>query len=227
MIFESSLVTQQDHKSGPYPNGERSAISIIVPVFDEGEAIRDFLHEARLHPEIGEVLLVEDGSSVLCLDAALEESRGMDLQIRYLGLSRNVGKDRAVLTGLSSASCPDVAVMDADLQFPFEEMLRMWRLLNDHNRDIVLGVKTGYFSPWNFLYRVVSVLCCAHPPAGNLSDFVVARSPVLKEHLLSYIDAPVFSLKGVLGRISSNMEYCPVTIVPRRRGSTRMNVSML
>jgi polyisoprenyl-phosphate glycosyltransferase len=72
-----------------------------------------------------EVILVDDGSS----DRTLREARRLaasDPGWRYVSLSRNFGKESAILAGLQCARGHRVAIMDADLQHPpwlLEQML--------------------------------------------------------------------------------------------------------
>ena len=96
-------------------------LSVIVPCYNE-EAVLDRLLEV-LTAELAaitsdyEVLLVDDGSRDRTLPM-LREACSTDPRLRYLALSRNFGKESAMLAGLSQASGDAVAIIDADLQHP-------------------------------------------------------------------------------------------------------------
>jgi glycosyltransferase involved in cell wall biosynthesis len=108
-------------------------LSVIVPCFNEERGLAK-LHEvlSSVLPTVSpdfEVLLVDDGSS----DGTLGEMRrlaAMDPHIRYIALSRNFGKEAAMLAGLSQADGDVIAIMDGDLQHPPEMLGRMVDLLN-------------------------------------------------------------------------------------------------
>ncbi|MET0134511.1 MAG: glycosyltransferase family 2 protein [Kibdelosporangium sp.] len=107
-------------------------LSVVVPCFNEEHGLAR-LHEALADvlPEVApdfEVLLVDDGSS----DRTLAEMRRLaaaDPHVRYVALSRNFGKESAMLAGLTQAQGDVVAIMDADLQHPPELLGRMLDLL--------------------------------------------------------------------------------------------------
>lgn len=98
-------------------------LSLVVPCFNEQEAIRKFYEEAnRVLAQMNldacaEFVFVDDGS----LDGTLEtikELLGKDKRVRFMSFSRNFGKEAALQAGLAKASGQFTAVMDADLQAP-------------------------------------------------------------------------------------------------------------
>lgn len=119
-------------------------LSVVVPCYNEEQVI-DQLH-IELADVLGfltsrfEVLFVDDGST----DATVEKMREInrsDSRFRYLALSRNFGKESAMLAGLSQATGRAVAVMDADLQHPPSLLKRMLPLL-DQGYDQVVARRT-------------------------------------------------------------------------------------
>ena len=108
-------------------------ISIIIPAYNEEETL-DYLFE-RLTCTINglnkydfEVLFVNDGSSDNTLNK-IRELRKKDNRISYIDLSRNFGKEIAMIGGLDYATGDAVVFLDADLQDPPEligEMLEWW-----------------------------------------------------------------------------------------------------
>lgn len=75
-----------------------------------------------------EVLLVNDGSKDKTLEI-MQELREKDKRICYLNLSRNFGKETAMIAGLDYCNGDAVVIIDADLQDPPElipEMLKYW-----------------------------------------------------------------------------------------------------
>ncbi|WP_353850576.1 glycosyltransferase family 2 protein [Solwaraspora sp. WMMA2056] len=109
-------------------------LSVVVPCFNE-EASLVPLHTAvsaalAALPDIDvEYVYVDDGSTDATL-ARLRELATGDPSVRYLALSRNFGKESAMLAGLDRADGDAVIVMDADLQHPprlLPDMVALYR----------------------------------------------------------------------------------------------------
>lgn len=113
-------------------------VSILIPVYNEEESL-DPLYDA-LRPLVDnqlpglptdyewEVVMVNDGSR----DHSLEKLRQLnarDSRFRYVSLSRNFGKENALLAGFDRVSGDCMIIMDADLQHPvyaIPRMLEQW-----------------------------------------------------------------------------------------------------
>jgi glycosyltransferase involved in cell wall biosynthesis len=106
-------------------------VSVVAPIFNEGAGIDRFVRRlgAVLTGVRYELVLVDDGSA----DDSWQRIAGhglLDERVRGVQLSRNFGKEQAVLAGLEHAAGDVVVVIDADLQHPPDaigEMLRRWR----------------------------------------------------------------------------------------------------
>ncbi len=97
-------------------------ISIIVPCYNESEAIPFFYQEvkkvtSKLPKYNFEILFVDDGSSDNTLEV-IQDLSTHDQTISYLTFSRNFGKESALLAGLQHAKGDYIATMDADCQDP-------------------------------------------------------------------------------------------------------------
>jgi len=120
-------------------------ISIVVPVYNEGAHIRKSMaYVGNICDEASipyELVLVDDGSK----DNSWKEIAAMakeDDRITAVRLSRNFGKEPALLAGIDAAGGDAVLVMDADLQHPPEkipEMVRLWQ----EGAEVVEGVKSS------------------------------------------------------------------------------------
>jgi glycosyltransferase involved in cell wall biosynthesis len=108
-------------------------VSVVIPAYNEEETLERTVQVVREHLkkcDIGyEILIVDDGShdgtyGKICRMA--EEGTG----VRGIRLSRNFGKEAAILAGLTSARGNAVITIDADLQHPpdlIPEMISRWR----------------------------------------------------------------------------------------------------
>ena len=115
-------------------SGDRPAISVVVPAYNEQEVLRAF--HARLVPVmegIGlpwEVVFVNDGSRDATLEIMLA-LQASDPHVAVVNLSRNFGKEIALTAGLDHAAGSEaVVVIDADLQDPPEvipDLVAAWR----------------------------------------------------------------------------------------------------
>ncbi len=113
---------------------------MLIPVYNEEESL-DALHNALLplidntHPGLKgdaynwEVILVDDGSSDSSLEK-LKKLNACDPRFRYISLSRNFGKENALLAGFDRMAGDAMIIMDADLQHPVDaipDMIEKWK----------------------------------------------------------------------------------------------------
>ncbi len=112
-------------KSGGSRNSAASGLSVVVPCFNEAVGLPLF-HErlsealAKIRAARGlhsEIIYVDDGSrdDTYAVASALP-ARGTDVQV--VGLSRNFGKEAALMAGLNHARFGAVLFMDGDGQHP-------------------------------------------------------------------------------------------------------------
>ncbi|EUJ41893.1 glycosyltransferase family 2 protein [Brochothrix campestris] len=108
-------------------------ITIVIPAYNEEEVI-GVLYEAliamsqKLPLYAFEYLFVDDGSADGTL-MHLNHYRQKDQRVQILALSRNYGKETAMIAGLDYATGDAVVILDADLQDPpalIEEMVYWW-----------------------------------------------------------------------------------------------------
>jgi glycosyltransferase involved in cell wall biosynthesis len=125
-----------------------AGLSIVVPVYNEAAGLAQ-LHAridevaARLHAERGlgcEIVYVDDGSRDASLDVARALPAGA-ADVQVVSLSRNFGKEAALLAGLDHARLGAVLFMDADGQHPpvlIERLVGHWL---DDGYDVVYTAK--------------------------------------------------------------------------------------
>ena len=111
----------------------RKNITILIPAYNEQEVLPALLSRldelAKKHKSYAfEFLFVNDGSRDNTL-SLLEEAAKKDHRISYINLSRNFGKEVAMIAGLDNAEGDATVIIDADLQDPPElipEMIQLW-----------------------------------------------------------------------------------------------------
>ncbi|MBN3863341.1 glycosyltransferase family 2 protein [Pseudomonas frederiksbergensis] len=103
-------------------------VSLIVPVFNEEQAISLFYQavrrELKLDPYEVEIVFINDGST----DQTAEQAKALaqlDEQVLLINFSRNFGKEPALFAGLEYATGDAVIPMDVDLQDPISVIPRL------------------------------------------------------------------------------------------------------
>lgn len=108
-------------------------ITIIIPCYNEAQSL-PLLHAELCklsESESGynwEYLFINDGSRDTTIEE-LEKLHTQDKRCNYVDLSRNYGKEVALLAGFDYTTGDCAVIMDADLQHPphvVHEMLRKW-----------------------------------------------------------------------------------------------------
>lgn len=108
-------------------------ITVLVPCHNEEENLNALYNALTgmmkaYNKYDWQILLIDDGSQDHTLDV-MKALRKKDGRVAYVSLSRNFGKEAAMLAGLDYASGDCAIVMDADLQHPIEvipQMLSEW-----------------------------------------------------------------------------------------------------
>ncbi len=119
-------------------------IAVIVPCFNEEEALPVFIEKAQEFIKTDEVheynfIFVNDGSSDNTL-ALLEKYSKEYKNVNYISFSRNFGQSPAQIAGVSHAKGDYFVCMDVDLQDPLEVLPQMAAKL-DEGYDIAQGVR--------------------------------------------------------------------------------------
>ena len=116
------------------PPKKKPVVTILVPMYNE-ELVLPLLFE-ELNRVTGGIkdcdfvyLFVDDGSKDASV-SIVKNYASQDSRVRYLALSRNFGKEKALLAGFDHVDSDAVIVIDADLQDPPElipEMIALWK----------------------------------------------------------------------------------------------------
>ncbi len=108
-------------------------VSILIPAYNEQEVLGPlFSRLGKLANDNKgynfEFLFVDDGSRDKTIDI-IKEHAATDERIKYISLSRNFGKETAMIAGLDNVTGDATVIIDADLQHPPElipEMIKFW-----------------------------------------------------------------------------------------------------
>ncbi len=207
-------------------------ISIIVPCFNEKEALPLFYNKMREVMQLMdntsgvsfELIIVDDGSQ----DDTLSVAKGMagkDARVKYISFSRNFGKEAAMYAGLQHATGEYVAIMDADLQDPPDMLPEMYRVLTEEGYDAV-GTRRvtrkgeppirSFFA--RKFYRLMSKISKANMVDGARDYRLMNRKYV--DALLSLKEYNRFS-KGLFGWVGFKVKWLEFENVNRVAGETK------
>jgi dolichol-phosphate mannosyltransferase len=173
-------------------------LSVILPTYNERENLPEVVAQIRRLPIDVECVIVDDNSPDGTGEVA-ELLASKDPSIKVIHRPRKAGLASAVYAGLSKASAPYVAVMDADLQHPPHLLTQMLQALED-GYDLVVAsryVRGGGVVGWPLLRRIVSRV------ATLLAHLTVPRSRAVKDPMSGY-----FALKR--GVLESVKVYSPI-----------------
>ena len=127
-------------------------ITIIVPAYNEEEALPYFFDRIKnvvddIKNYNFEILFINDGSKDKTLEI-IKKYKEKENRISYVNLSRNFGKEVAMIAGLDYAKGDAIVFMDADLQDPPElipELIKWWEEGYD---DVYAKRKTRAGETW-------------------------------------------------------------------------------
>lgn len=131
LIQYSEDAIQINHHLKP----EKPLISVVIPVYNEENSIRDVVERIPSHRQY-EIILVDDGST----DNSLEKVKNIrNRHIRIVKHKCNKGYGAAILTGIASATGDIIVTMDSDGQHNPEEIPEIVKPIFNEQADIVIG----------------------------------------------------------------------------------------
>ncbi len=118
-------------------DGDLMKLSIVIPVYNERETIREIVARVRATPFEKEIIIVDDSSTDGTGDILAEYEREPDIRVVRHG--HNSGKGAALRTGFAHATGDIVLVQDADLEYDPGEYGRLIAPILDGRADVVYG----------------------------------------------------------------------------------------
>ena len=121
--------------------GSEPEISVVIPVFNEAPNLKELYSRvvAAMEPleRSFEVVTVDDGSTDGSYEI-LSELQAADPRLRVVRLARNFGQTPALYAGFAHVRGRIILQLDADLQNPPEELVKLIAKL-DEGYDVVQG----------------------------------------------------------------------------------------
>lgn len=204
-------------------------LSFVIPAYNEEQNIAETLRRVSTHGtrlvRTAEIIVVDDGSR----DGTVATVRAgnWDLPVTVVRLSRNFGKEQAIMAGLRRATGRAVVVLDADLQEPLrylEDLLAEYRAgyqmvyaVRAHRRDEsrVKRVLTRAF------YRFLNYGSEVDVPA-DARDFRLMDRKVV-DALCALPENNRF-MKGLYSWVGFSSTAVPVELEPRVAGTSKFGL---
>ncbi|WP_288394351.1 glycosyltransferase family 2 protein [uncultured Vagococcus sp.] len=156
-------------------------ITILTPMYNEEENIKQFYTQvssvvSSLSSKYAfEFLFINDGSSDHSLDE-VKLIRNQDSRVKFVDLSRNYGKEIAMLAGMDYAKGDAVIIMDSDLQHPPEVIPNMITEWENGYHDVYGKRVTRHGESFlkkkmsNVYYKILGSFS-EEPVLANVGDF--------------------------------------------------------
>ncbi len=205
-------------------------ISIIVPVYNEEEAIKIFYDKitevsAKIEAEF-EFIFVNDGSKDKTLEIVKEYAR-QDSRVRFVSFSRNFGKEAAMYAGLQASEGDYVAIMDVDLQDPPDLLPEMYNTLLEKEYDCVATkrkTRKGENPIISFcsrlFYKLINKMTKTEIVDGARDYRLMTRQMV--NSILEVTEYNRFS-KGIFSWVGFNTKWIAYDNIERSAGKTKWN----
>ncbi len=210
------------------------SLSVVAPCFNEEKNVRELVRRilatfARGGIE-GEIVLVDDGSTD-GTSQQLQELEQAHESVRPVFHHKNCGIAEAWKTGLEASRGDYVCLIDSDLQYLPEDILRLYKEILYSHADLVQGVRSeiGLKPDLRFYYsRILNSILNGlfkMRSRDNKSGFVLCRRNVLKEILERHYHYQYFQTFITVAAVAKGFSIREVETLfqPRKRGSSFIN----
>jgi len=202
-------------------------ISLVVPVFNEEDALPIFYQTVRreLSEYEVEIVFINDGSkdNTESIITALAVS---DPLVKPISFTRNFGKEPALFAGLEHAQGEAIIPIDVDLQDPIEvipQLIKRWQM----GADVVLAKRIDRSTDGHMKRKTAEWFYRLHNKISspkieeNVGDFrLMSRETV--EHIKLLPERNLF-MKGILSWVGGRVEIVEYTRAERVAGNSKFN----
>ncbi len=210
-------------------------ISLLVPTFNEQEAIAKTIEEAHaILTNMGEefeIVVINDGSN----DNTKQILEGVSLpNVRIIHQPRNRGYGASLKAGIRSSSGAIIAITDADGTYPIHELKTLRRVMQETDADMVIGARTkkGVQIPWvrkpakAVVALLANWLTGIHIPDNNSGLRMFKRS-LAEQFMHLYPQGFSFTLTITLAALTNDyrVEFIPIDYA-KREGTSSLSSGM-
>lgn len=204
-------------------------ISLVVPVFNEEDAIPIFYKAVREYDGLSEhdveIIFINDGSSD-STEAIINALAISDSKVKSLTFTRNFGKEPALFAGLDNATGDAVIPIDVDLQDPIEVIPRLIEKWHE-GADIVLAKRSDRSTDSRLKRKSAEWFYKLHNKISNpqieenVGDFRLMSREVV-ENIKLMPERNLF-MKGILSWVGGRTDVVEYIRAERVAGNTKFN----
>lgn len=204
-------------------------ISLIVPVFNEEEAIPYFYSAVRGYAALEqyevEIVFINDGSRDRT-ESVLTEIESGDPLVKHLSFTRNFGKEPALFAGLEAATGDAIIPIDVDMQDPIEvipALIEKWQI----GAEIVLAKRIDRSSDGHMKRKTAEWFYKLHNKISspkieeNVGDFRLMSRDVVENIKLLH-ERNLF-MKGILSWVGGQTAVVEYVRASRVAGDSKFN----
>jgi glycosyltransferase involved in cell wall biosynthesis len=202
-------------------------ISLVVPVYNEESAIPIFYK--AVNEELDdlnlEIIFINDGSSD-STEALIDNLSNQDQRIKAINLTRNFGKEPALMAGLESATGDAIIPIDVDLQDPIEvipQLIEKWK----EGHEVVLAKRIDRSSDSRLKRITATWFYRIHNKISNIKieenvgDFRLISKNVC-DSIVAMPERGLF-MKGLLSWVTDKQAIVTYKREERCAGETKFN----
>ncbi|HDR2352123.1 TPA: glycosyltransferase family 2 protein [Enterobacter asburiae] len=204
-------------------------ISLVVPVFNEEEAIPIFYKTVREFEELQqhdiEIVFINDGSKD-ATESIINALAIADPLVVPLTFTRNFGKEPALFAGLDHATGEAIIPIDVDLQDPIEvipHLIEKWQA----GADMVLAKRTDRSTDGQLKRKTAEWFYKLHNKISNpkieenVGDFRLMSREIV-ENIKKMPERNLF-MKGILSWVGGNTDIIEYARAERVAGNSKFN----
>ncbi|RRZ94529.1 glycosyltransferase family 2 protein [Erwinia sp. 198] len=202
-------------------------ISLIVPVYNEEEAIPIFYNtvKSELTQYTLEIIFINDGSTDSTSTIA-QELAARDDAVRLINFTRNFGKEPALFAGLENATGDAVIPIDVDLQDPISvipKLIEKWL----SGADVVLAKRIDRSSDGHLKRKTAEWFYRLHNKIStpkieeNVGDFRLLSREIVDN--IKQLEERNLFMKGILSWVGGKTAIVEYVREERVAGVTKFN----
>ena len=204
-------------------------LSLVVPVFNEQEAIPIFYKAIREFEELKiyevEIVFINDGSND-ATESIIDALACVDPLVESLTFTRNFGKEAALFAGLEHATGEAIIPIDVDLQDPISvipKLINKWRL----GADVVLAKRVDRSSDSRLKRYSAEIFYKLHNKISNpkieenVGDFRLMSREVVDD--IKLMPERNLFMKRILSWVGGKTEIVEYVRAPRSVGNSKFN----
>ena len=204
-------------------------ISLVVPVFNEEDAIPIFYKNVREFEELKkhdvEIVFINDGSKD-ATESMINALAISDKLVVPVSFTRNFGKEPAICAGLDYSTGEAVIPIDVDLQDPIDvipAMIEKWQ----SGADIVLAKRSDRSTDGKLKRKTAEWFYKLHNKISdpkieeNVGDFRLLSRHVVEN--IKLMPERILFMKGILSWVGGRTDVVEYTRAGRIAGNSKFN----